>query len=375
MGKNTKRKGPTFDAKESAEIARRYNICNAILGQRPGEVNVDDGYERELSREIELREGVNSRGACSLHVPYAALRGVINGVTDVAGEITGNGAALIPTNLLDNFSISPLAARCVVARAGAVVLDGMREGDLAIPKAGTIEPSWIDAEGQVVPEVNPNYSQLVGTVHTCAARVDLTRKMTIQTSPAAQAFLLAEIMRVLTRAVDVAALAGTGEDGQPTGIVNAAGVAAVEEITPGRITAANIEAFIDAVTDADADEEALTFIAPTAVKKALRNLRRAYVEVKDGDNTVAVVGGELVCKNRAMFDVPFLASNVAPAKKLICGDFSQLMLCGWGGDSFDIQVNPYTLAGNGGGTRVNVYKDVDVIVRNPDAFAVGTILA
>jgi len=169
-------------------------------------------------------------------------------------------------------------------------------------------------------------------------------------------------------------LNGSGSSGQPTGICNTTGVHAVEGITPGSATAANVEAFLDVVTDSDADEEALTFVAPSKVKKALRNIRRPVVEVKNGENVAAVYGGELILKNGALFDVPVLASNVAPAKKLICGDFSQLIICGWGGDTFDIEVNPFTLS-DSGAVRVNVYKDVDVIVRNPEAFATGTILA
>ena len=374
MGKPTNHKGPTFDRKESAEIASRYNILNAIRGQRPGEGEVDDGYERELSREIEIREGVIPR-AHSFFVPYAAMRAAITGVTNVAGEIDGNGAALVPTNLLDEEIISPLAALCITGRVGARVLDGLRPGDISLPKMSEVETHWLHEEAGIVPQTNPSWDgALVGTCHECAARLDVTRKMTLQTGRAAQLYVLSEIAKALTRAVDVAALGGTGTLGQPCGILNCDGVKVIDGITPGKVTAANIEAFIDAILDANADEDTVAFVAPTKVKKALRNVRREYVEVESGDDTVAAVGGELIYKNRAMFDVPFLASNVAPKGHLICGDFSQLVLCGWGGDTFELQVNPFTLS-PAGATRLNLYKDVDVLVRNPTAFSGGKILA
>ena len=374
MNEKDIRKGPTFDEKESAEIARRYNIINAIRGQKPGEGQPDDGYEREISQEIASREGLSAR-AHSFFVPYAAVRDAITGVHNVAGKIVGNGAALVPTNLMAEESISPLAALCITGRVGARVIDGLRPGDFSIPVMELVEVHWIGDEAAIIPQTKPTWSgSIVGTCHECNARLDITRKMMYQTNRAAQLFVLSEIVNALTRAVDIAALGGSGNLGQPCGIVNADGVNVIEGITPGSVTAANIEAFIDAVETANADEDALAFVARTDVKKALRNLRRDYVEVKNGNNsTVGAVGGELIYKNRAMFDVPFLASNVAPKKRLICGDFSQLMLCGWGGDTFELQVNPFTLSASGA-TRLNLYKGVDVIVRNPDAFAVGQIL-
>ena len=49
-----------------------------------------------------------------------------------------------------------------------------------------------------------------------------------------------------------------------------------------------------------------------------------------------------------------------------------MMICGWG-ESLTLTVDPYSFSMSGG-VRVVVMKDVDILVRHPEAFAVGTIL-
>jgi len=52
------------------------------------------------------------------------------------------------------------------------------------------------------------------------------------------------------------------------------------------------------------------------------------------------------------------------------GDFNELLLCEWG-SPLSIEVDPYTL-GASGGVRIVAMADVDVIVRHPEAFVVGS---
>ena len=68
---------------------------------------------------------------------------------------------------------------------------------------------------------------------------------------------------------------------------------------------------------------------------------------------------------------PFIKSNLAPAKQLLFGDFSQLMLCLWSGT--DIVVDQYSNCTKGA-LRVVALQDADFIVRQPAAFAKGTTL-
>ena len=66
-------------------------------------------------------------------------------------------------------------------------------------------------------------------------------------------------------------------------------------------------------------------------------------------------------------------SNDAPATKLILGDWSEMLLCRWG-QGLEVMADKYSLS-TSGGIRLIAFADADVIVKQPEAFAVGTVLA
>ena len=94
-----------------------------------------------------------------------------------------------------------------------------------------------------------------------------------------------------------------------------------------------------------------------------------------GDVTVGVgkylleqLKGEAYCEGYR-----FLDTTLAPAKKLLFGDFSQLVLALWSGT--DIKVDPFTLS-TSGALRIVALQDCDYLVRHAAAFAVGnTVLS
>lgn len=360
-----------FDEKESAEIRKHYDITRAIRSLMR-DVNVDAGFELEIDNEIG-RRNKNIIVPAGLRVPYAALSGARTlGVSDAQG-IDGSGAALVSTDHRPDLFISPLEAKTILAKSGALILDGL-VGDISIPKSGSVEAYWVAAENQPADDAEAEFTSVKGSPHTLGAKCDLTRKLVLQSSPDARDIITNLIISAVSRGVDKAGLAGTGTNGQPLGLLNTEGVNVITGITKGAPTKKNIEDFISALDDENVDADKLRFLCPAAVKGCLGSTLD-YTPIKNADEEIvaAASAARYLYEKGLCDDIPLTFSNLCPAKKLILGDWSEMMICGWG-DALSLTVDPYSLS-TSGGVRVVVLKDVDILIRHPEAFAVGDILA
>lgn len=374
LGKSREAIKPIFDAKERAEIVAKFNL-GALVRSLGGDT-VDVGYEMEIGqeailRQTEGRQKVSNHGGVFVPDFVLAANRTMTGKTNVNGHILGNGAAIVPTQLLTDEFATPLEARLVLTKLGVRFLDGL-VGDVFVPKASGVSAYWISTEDGSAQKVNPTFTQLPGTPHTCGAYVDITRRLCLQTSQRVQAFIGDLILRAVARALEVAAIAGSGTDGVPTGLVNTSGVTTVAGITPGSVTRDNILDFEAAIEDANADTDRLAWLMPSKVKAALKKIAELSTQTADESTTICV-GTRHLYEDGKVDEYPAFMSNVAPAKKLILGDWSEMLVCRWG-QGIELMADPYSL-GTSGGIRLVTFLDADVIVRQPEAFAVGTVLA
>jgi len=364
-----------FDKQERDAIRQQYDLPALVRNLMGG--GQFKSYEQEVSDEMRRRLG-EARDLGGVLVPYCALvrdaetlgrpqSGVIPGVG-------GNGGALVSTDLLADDYINPLSARLVTRRAGSLFLDGLR-GNIALPKGGNVTTTWVTLEGGAVGQVNPAFSQVVGTPHTLGAYTDITHQLVTQSSMPVQQLVGELILQALARGIDVAAFSGTGTDGQPLGISGISGVATIDGITADEPTRADLLRFIAALDGADVETEKAVWVAGAAVKAKLAGTLDLHLvkNVEGTENVGGVTGAHYLLYNGKIEEYPFLTSGLCPAKSLYFGDFSQMIIAGWG-DGVTLTVDPYTRSKDGG-VRVVVMKDVDIMVRHGEAFAKGVILS
>ena len=372
LGKTREAIKPVFDPKEVAEIKSKFNI-GTVVRALAGDT-VDAGYEAEIGTEA-IRRETDGRRSMTLHGGYYIPDFILGGTRTLgktpAGDITGNGAPLVATELLADETVSPLEARLVLTKLGVRFLDDL-VGDITIPKASSVAAYWLTAEGASAQKVNPTFSQLNGTPHTCGSYVEITRKLALQSSLRAQAFIGDLILRSCARALEEAAVGGTGASGQPLGLVNTTGVTTVAGITPGAPTRDNILDFEASIEDANADTDRLAWLMPSRVKALLKKIAELSTQTAD-ETTIINVGTKHLYEDGKVDEYPAFMSNVAPAKKLLLGDWSEMIICRWG-KGIELMSDPYSLS-TSGGIRLTTFLDADVIVRQPGAFAVGTVLA
>ena len=253
------------------------------------------------------------------------------------------------------------------------VITGLR-GDIAIPKGGLSQGGWIAENGTANATVS-TLGQVTGTPHTASAYTDISRKLILQSSISAEAYTTESLGLAIRYLLETAGYSGTGADAQPTGIVNTVGIGSVNFVA-GAPTLAKLVEMWAAIASANAGSESMAWIATPAVKAILRQtMDTVSVTGASGDVTVGVgkylleqLKGEAYCEGYR-----FLDTTLAPAKKLLFGDFSQLVLALWSGT--DIKVDPFTLS-TSGALRIVALQDCDYLVRHAAAFAVGnTVLS
>ena len=369
------------DENTQREIKRCYNLAN-VMRALAGDTSVDIGYEREVSQEMEGKTGRKAQGLIIPDFIRAAANSNDGGLTlgtpayntdTAAGGITGIGGAgknTVATNLLVGSFIESLRDALVLTGAGMQTLSGL-VGDIAIPKGGKVTASWVTAENGDASKSNPTFGQVQATPHTCGAYVDITRKLLLQSSIDVQGFVVRELVYAIAYALEAAGFAGTGTSGQPTGLVSQ--ITQTVRFTAGEPTLAKVLEMISTIDEANGVTGMQSFIGKPSVW-ALLGATIDWTAVTASD---ANVGG--VTSGRYLLDTatntcqgyPFIKSNLAPAKQLLFGDFSQLMLCLWSGT--DIVVDQYSNCTKGA-LRVVALQDADFIVRQPAAFAKGTTL-
>ena len=355
-----------FDEGEAKAVRKQYSIHRAILSMV--DPKVDAGYEREVSDEIAKQTG---RAAQGLYIPNFIHQRAITPPNFVVGD--SNGSNFVATDLLASEYIEPLVAKMRLTEAGMRTITGLR-GDIAIPKGGLSQGGWIAENGTANATVS-TLGQVTGTPHTASAYTDISRKMLIQSSISAEAYTVESLDRALRYLLETAGYSGTGSDAQPTGIINTVGIGSVNFVA-GAPTLSKLVDMWSAIESANAGSESMAWIATPAVKAILRTTMDSFTTTgSSGDITVGLgkylleqLRGEAYCEGYR-----FLDTTLAPAKKLLFGDFSQLVLALWSGT--DIRVDPYTLS-NTGALRVVALQDCDYLVRHAAAFAVGnTVLS
>lgn len=336
---------------------REFSLLRAMSAAATGKWD-KAGLEREVSEELEKRHG---RAAAGFFVP-----------TDLIARAYSKGNAANGGNVIENdyredLFIELLRNRLAVAQLGATVLDGL-VGDITIPKhltGNTVQ--WVDENGSAT-ESNATFGQMSLKPKTVTANTELSRKFILQSSLSAEQFARSELLKAMMLGIDLAAINGKGTGNEPTGILNTAGIGAVEiGANGGAPEWKHIVALESAIAAANADIGDLAYITNARVRGLLKTKLKA-----DGvsgyiwqDGATPLNGYRCAVSNQ----VPSNLTKGTAANKcspLIFGNWSDLMIAHWG--VLDVIVDPYTKS-TAGAVRITTLQDVDIAVRHVESFA------
>lgn len=361
---------PHQDPANTRQDRHAYSVLKAIrqsCAQREGKGSLD-GLELEVHQEMQKRRGRPAAGVLLPYdLPIDPSRRSAPGPEARALDTTA-GAGSIPT-ILSGTMIEALRARLVVRGLGATLMTDM-QGLFAIPRqSGTGTVYWV-SEGSTVTGSAQAVDQVAFSPKTVGCSTDYTRRFLEQTSLDSEQFVRQDLMAILARGVDTAALNGSGSSNQPTGVLQTSGIGSVALGTNGAApTWAAIVGLESKVAVANADLGALAYCTNAATRGTLKTTPKIGSTFPtflwNADSPASPLNG-YGCGVTNLVPSNLTKGTGTNLSALIFGNWNDLVIAFWSG--VDILVDPYT-GGSAGTIRVIGLQDCDINVRHAASFA------
>ncbi len=336
---------------------------NAMVEARSGKQNAWETlapFEREVSEAEAKRIGKTPQG---FFVPSDVMkekRDLVVGTDSAGGYFKATEMQSM---------IEMLANRMIVGTAGARTISGL-VGDVAFPKQTAGGTAYWVAENGSITEAQQTIGQVLMQPKTLGALTEYSRKLLRQSSVDVENFVRGDLVAVLAREVDRAALHGSGSSNQPTGVAATSGIGSVVGGTNGLApTWAHITQLEREVAVDNADLGALAYITNPKVRYKLKNTYRnaTYGEIPIwGDSKEQPLNGYSTFVTNQVSSALTKGSSSGVASAIFYGNWNELLIGLWSG--IDILIDPYTNSATGA-TRIVAMQDVDVAVRHAESFA------
>ena len=293
----------------AAKPAPRFSLTRAINEMANG--GLKTGYEREVCSGAAMIAG-GTFDMNRIIVPWPVFH------RDLL--VSNSGGYLAP---VDNLSpIDALRPFSVVARLPITLLQNLA-GSVTIPKTTAhVTSYWLGSENSAVSASEPTIGQIALTPRTEGSLVNISRLLLLQ-GPATEPFLRNEVLRSTGTEFDVGVIAGAGA-AEPLGVVNTPGIGTTSGTS---LSQAAVCEMLQEVAEANANDEAVSFLTTPAIRKLLQARERAtgldFIWGSDGR-----VAGQ-----------PAFVSTSVPAATMLCAHWPSIIVGMWG-PGLEIQVNP-----------------------------------
>jgi len=345
----------------SAWERSRYSITKVLRSQAT-EDTVDAGLEKEISQHIAKRL---KREPIGMFVP-TQLRSGLDTKTNAAGAFT------VETDIMDLIEL--LRNRSRVMKLGARLLTNL-DSNLSFPVevTGSVG-TWVgENPGSDVGESDASFGSRNLSPKTCTATTSFSRKLLAQSSPSIESFVRRDLANAHAVMLDAAAIAGTGSANQPLGILNTAGIGTVAIGTNGGVPVyANLVDLETAVANSNADESQTAFLTTPSIRSKLRKVQEFSTTGEPAWQQSSIlpgVGNVLGYSGMTSKNVPSTltkGTSVGVCHAILFGAWDQLVIGEWG--ILDVLVDQFRLKKQGM-LEVTSYQMVDILVRQPSAFA------
>lgn len=321
------------------------------------------GLEAEASREIQKRLNRNpdpnrffvpweiqerANRTPVEHLAYALMK------RDLTVASAGAGGYLVETQNVGFIEL--LRNKSVLFNMGARRLSGL-QGNVSIPKqSATGSATWLANEAATISEINQTFVQVAMSPKNVGGYTEISRQLLLQSNPAAEGIVVADLASVVALDIDLKGLNGSGASGQPTGILNTAGIGSV---TGTSLDYADVIEFQTDVFGGNALTGQSGYVTTGAVAGLMKQ------RVKFTSTASPLWEGQLA---QGMMDgYRAMASNQMPSATMLFGDFDLGVVVGeWG--VLEIETNPYANF-QAGIVGVRAIASIDIAVRYPTAFS------
>lgn len=274
---------------------------------------------------------------------------------DYLAETATAGGHLIQTDL--GMLIPVLQPKLQVEAMGATVLRGL-VGNLDLPRNDAYGSATWEGETDDAAETQATFDKVSLSPERLAAFSQVSTQAIRQAQNVdLENFTRRDLNNAVKRALDLAAINGSGSNDQPTGILNAVGVNDINIGTDGGpLDWALIVAFETALASDDADEGTLGFLTTPGVRGLLKTLKKDIA----GNGFIWEKGMINDYMARVTNQMPSTLSKGASGSILhamIFANWRELVIAQWGG--VQMIVDPYSLKKKGMlEISINSYWDI-----------------
>jgi HK97 family phage major capsid protein len=313
------------------------------------------GFELECSRAVAEKLG-RAPDPHKFYVPFEIMERPVETKRDLTAATAGAGGYLVTT---DNMSfIEMLRNRSVAFRMGVRRLSGLN-GSVTVPRQSAAATAyWLANEGTQITESQQTFVQMALSPKNVGAYTEISRQLLLQSSPGAEGIVTDDLAQVVALAADLAVLNGSGASGQPTGILNTAGIGSV---TGTSLAYAGILEFQSDVASANVNPSRGGYVTTPAVAALLA------ARARFSNTDTPLWDGNIWDADMTGF--PAMSSNQIPAATMLFGDWQETVVGEWG--VLEVEVNPYANF-QAGIIGVRAIYSMDVGVRRPFAYSAAS---
>lgn len=342
---------------EKQRISSDYSLMRAIRMAAKGKEL--DGLEGEMAQEARReaqRSGLTLSG--NLQIPGMLKR-------DLTAGTASEGGNTVATDLGDLIPI--LEPKLKVRELGATYLTGL-VGNLDLPRNNADATATWEGENDANAETSPTFDKISLTPKRLGAFTDISKQLMAQSSIDVENFVRGRLSFAVAKALDLAAINGSGSAPEPRGILNTSGIGDVAGGTNGATPDwADIVDLESALAVDNADMGSLAYLTTPGIRGYLK---KTIIDSGSGQFIWPVNATEI---NGYPVDVSTqvpstltkgTASGIAHA--IIFGNWADLIIGQWAG--YDVVVDPYSNSKNAIVTIV-VNSWWDIAVRHAESFA------
>jgi HK97 family phage major capsid protein len=358
--------------KESEEVRAAKDF--RLIGQ-DGAINqlLTRGRLEGLAAEVheegtrEARQaGLNATG--NLTIPKAFVRSAGKEKRDLNVTTTTEGGFTVQTEVGE--LIPFLNPRLVTEALGATFFTGL-SSNIDFPRNDADSTAVWEGENTANDETTPTFDRIQLSPNRLGAFTDISKQLLVQSTVDVENFVRNSLSVAIANALDTAAINGSGQSNQPTGILNTSGIGSVALGTDGG--AISFKSIVDLETEvaaAKADFGNLAYLTTPGVRGYLKTAEKATgtAQFVYMDSTVPGEGMLNGYRARVSTLVPssLTKGNGSNLHAVLFGNWSELIVAQWAG--IDLVVDPYTSAKNALVTLV-INSWWDIAVKHAASFA------
>lgn len=332
-----------LNVKENKPTMEKFNILKALRGfTSKADANFSESYEFKMIEEAKRNHNALDADIILEPEMFRSLDGseplnqtiyrtdLYTGVLRPESVLAKTGATVIP---VDGPSIS-----------FSVATSGMAGG-------------FVDLNGEI-PSADMSFALKQMTPKKCGAYTQIDYKALLQDRPEIEGIVMDDIVKGVDEAIDFAAITGTGENNEPTGIMHAAGVN--EIAASGIYTLEGIQEFEEKIRESNDFTENLTWVM---CGKDYYKFMRTYLSSVSQNEFL------LDPKTRLMLGHPVAICNKLQPGEVILGNFAELFVATF--DGLRLKVVEDAQLSRKQAVEVQCFTAADVLVRRPKSFSVS----